>query len=61
MRRKDREIIDAAAIDQIIRACRICRIGLNDHGSVYIVPLSFGYRQSPRPIRSLSDEACEKS
>jgi nitroimidazol reductase NimA-like FMN-containing flavoprotein (pyridoxamine 5'-phosphate oxidase superfamily) len=34
---------------------------LNDHGSVYIVPLSFGYRQSPRPIRSLSDEACEKS
>lgn len=43
MRRKDREITDFAKIQQIISDCNCCRIGFNDNGNVYIVPLNFGY------------------
>ncbi len=43
MRRKDREITDSARIDEIIAKCKICRIGFNDRGRVYIVPLNFGF------------------
>lgn len=45
MRRKDREITEKAKIDEIIRACQICRVGFNAEGQVYIVPLNFGYRE----------------
>ena len=45
MRRKDREVTDPAAIEDIIRRCACCRLGFNDDGAVYIVPLSFGYEQ----------------
>ena len=43
MRRKDREITQAEKIDEIIQKCDCCRIGLSDHGRVYIVPLNFAY------------------
>lgn len=43
MRRYEREIIDREAIDDIIRRCRVCRLGLCDGNQPYIVPLSFGY------------------
>lgn len=43
MRRKDREVTDEAKIDEIISRCHCCRIGFNDSGEVYIVPLNFGY------------------
>lgn len=43
MRRKDREVTDINKIDQIISACHCCRLGFNDNGQVYIVPLNFGY------------------
>ena len=46
MRRKDREITDSARIGEIIAKCKICRIGFNDRGRVYIVPLNFGYSES---------------
>lgn len=46
MRRKDREITDPAIIRQYIRQCEICRIGFNDHGEVYIVPLNFGVSET---------------
>lgn len=46
MRRKDREITDEKQIDEIIRRCHCCRLGFNDNGEVYIVPLSFGYEHS---------------
>lgn len=45
MRRKDREITDDFQIDEIIRQCNCCRLGFNDNGEVYIVPLSFGYEK----------------
>lgn len=46
MRRKDREVTDAAKIKEIIADCYCCRLGLNDNGKVYIVPLSFGYTET---------------
>ncbi len=43
MRRKDREITDRKAIDDIISRCRVCRLAMCDGDQPYIVPLSFGY------------------
>lgn len=45
MRRSDREITDSAKIREIIEACHCCRLGFNDNGSVYLVPLNFGYEE----------------
>lgn len=42
MRRKDREVTDKEKIKTIIKECHCCRIGYNDNGKVYIVPLNFG-------------------
>lgn len=42
MRRKDREVTDSEKIQKIISDCNCCRVGFNDGGEVYIVPLSFG-------------------
>lgn len=42
MRRKDREVTDEIKIRDIIGRCHCCRLGFNDEGRVYIVPLSFG-------------------
>ena len=43
MRRKDREVCDSSKIEEIIGRCGCCRIGFNDGGEVYIVPMSFGF------------------
>jgi len=43
MRRSDREVNDKPTIYNIIAKCQCCRLGLNDNGEVYIVPLNFGY------------------
>ncbi len=43
MRRADREVTDAAKIEEIVQSCGCMRVGFNDGGEVYIVPLSFGY------------------
>ena len=43
MRRKDREVTDRTVIDEIIRSCDCIRLGLNDSGEVYIVPMNFGF------------------
>ena len=44
MRRKDQEITDIAAIEDIIRKAQVCRLGLSENGRPYIVPLCFGYK-----------------
>ena len=46
MRRKDREVTAPEKIADIIDRCVCCRIGFNDSGSVYIVPLNFGYERA---------------
>ena len=43
MRRKDREITDQDKINDIMRRCTCCRVGFQDEGEVYIVPLNFGF------------------
>lgn len=45
MRRKDREIVDSAKINDIIHACHCCRLGLHNDGEVYIVPMNFGFTE----------------
>lgn len=45
MRRKDREVTDNNKINEIISMCHCCRLGFNDAGEVYIVPLNFGFAQ----------------
>ena len=46
MRRADREVVDAEAIDAIIRQSPCCRLGLRDGEGVYLVPLCFGFSHS---------------
>lgn len=43
MRRKDCEVQDFDKIIEIIKRCKVIRLGLVDGGEPYIVPLNFGY------------------
>ena len=43
MRRTDREITDINEIAVVIKSCSCCRLGFNDDGEVYIIPLNFGF------------------
>ena len=43
MRRDDKEITSRSVIDEIIRGCKVCHLGLAVDGEPYIVPVSFGY------------------
>lgn len=45
MRRNDREVKDLEKIEEIIKGCKVCRLGIYDieTSEVYIVPLNFGY------------------
>lgn len=38
--------MDTEKLSEIISKCQCCRIGLNDEGKIYIVPLSFGYTET---------------
>jgi nitroimidazol reductase NimA-like FMN-containing flavoprotein (pyridoxamine 5'-phosphate oxidase superfamily) len=46
MRRKEKEIIDIKALNEIIGSAQICRLGLTDENAPYIVPLCFGHKDS---------------
>ena len=43
MRRQDREITDINEKINIIKKCKMCRIGLSEHNMPYIIPLNYGY------------------
>jgi nitroimidazol reductase NimA-like FMN-containing flavoprotein (pyridoxamine 5'-phosphate oxidase superfamily) len=43
MRRQDRKITDINEKINIIKKCKICRIGLSEHNMPYIIPLNYGY------------------
>ena len=43
MRRKDKEITAVNEKLNIIRKCKVCRIGLSDNNIPYIIPLNYGY------------------
>jgi nitroimidazol reductase NimA-like FMN-containing flavoprotein (pyridoxamine 5'-phosphate oxidase superfamily) len=43
VRRKEKEITDRNEIEAVIHEARVCRMGMCDGPSPYIVPLCFGY------------------
>lgn len=43
MRRKDRQVSLPGEVEEIMKKCRVCRLGLFDEAGPYIVPLNFGY------------------
>ena len=43
MRRKDREITDANAIEACIKGEQILHVAFYDEGDIYIVPVNYGY------------------
>ncbi|MCK5673907.1 MAG: pyridoxamine 5'-phosphate oxidase family protein [Spirochaetales bacterium] len=45
MRRKEKEITEKNEIEQIFKEAQVCRLGLFDGKSPYIVPLNFGYKE----------------
>lgn len=50
MRQKNREIKDINKIVEVIDACEVCRIAINDEEYPYIVPLNFGYEMKENPV-----------
>ena len=46
MRRKDKAIVELAEIEEIVRRSLVCRLGLTEENRPYIVPLSFGFKDS---------------
>ncbi len=43
MRRKEKEIREKAAIEDVIRGAQVCHLGLCDGQTPYVVPVCFGY------------------
>ena len=43
MRRSEKEITDPGRIEEIIRGCTVCHLGLCRDGEPYVVPMCFGY------------------
>jgi nitroimidazol reductase NimA-like FMN-containing flavoprotein (pyridoxamine 5'-phosphate oxidase superfamily) len=43
MRRKEREITGIDEKIALLEKCKVCRLGLSENDSPYIVPLNFGY------------------
>jgi nitroimidazol reductase NimA-like FMN-containing flavoprotein (pyridoxamine 5'-phosphate oxidase superfamily) len=46
MRRKEKELKDIAAIEDILRRASVCRLGLCEDNRPYVVPLCFGYKEN---------------
>ncbi len=44
MRKKEKEITEKTAIEAVIRKSLVCRLGLSDCNTPYIVPVCFGYQ-----------------
>jgi len=43
MRRSDREITDLNEKLNIIKKCKVCRLGLSENNIPYIIPLNYGF------------------
>jgi len=55
MRRKEKEIRDAGAIEAILRRATVCRIGFAGKDGPYVVPMSFGYEAGCLYLHSARD------
>ena len=45
MRRKEREITEKKALEDIIRRAPLCRLAMSADDQPYVIPLCFGYRE----------------
>jgi uncharacterized protein len=45
MRRKDKEITEISIMESILNEAEICRIGLSENDTPYIVPMNFAYNK----------------
>ncbi len=45
MRRKDKEIKELTALEDIIQGAQVCRLAMSQDGQPYVVPLNFGYAE----------------
>ena len=52
MRRKEREIKDQKEIENILKACSVCRLAMVDGDKPYLVPMNFGYRDGALYLHS---------
>jgi nitroimidazol reductase NimA-like FMN-containing flavoprotein (pyridoxamine 5'-phosphate oxidase superfamily) len=52
MRRKEREIKDNKEIEDILKACSVCRLAMVDEDKPYLVPMNFGYRDGALYLHS---------
>jgi nitroimidazol reductase NimA-like FMN-containing flavoprotein (pyridoxamine 5'-phosphate oxidase superfamily) len=43
MRKKEKEILEKTAVEDVIRRAQVCHLGLCDNQTPYVVPVSFGY------------------
>jgi len=43
VRRKDKEITEQKALDEIMKKALVCRLGVSYESMAYIIPMSFGY------------------
>jgi len=43
MRRKDKEITDTNDKINIIKRCKVCRLGLSENNKPYVIPINYGY------------------
>jgi len=43
MRRKNKEITKIDDKIEVIKKCKVCRIGLSENNMPYIVPLNYGW------------------
>jgi len=46
MRKKEKEIKDFAAIEEILRRATVCRLGLCEGNQPYVVPVCYGYEEN---------------
>jgi len=45
MRKKEKEILEKSAVEDVIRRAQICHLGLCDGQIPYVVPVNFGYEK----------------
>lgn len=55
MRRLDKKITDEKIIEEILLKSDICRLGLIDNGSAYIVPVNYAYKDGVIYIHSAKE------
>lgn len=59
MRKKDREITNRQEIIDVMHRCDVCRVGLNDNGYPYILPLNFGLIDNGTKLELIFHSALE--